>query len=92
MTQYSPGPWKLTAPNEIFYIRSADGQYILKRDSKKTYDKKAFPRIEADCRLIAAAPELLAALQAIVEGDSGGTFSGSQCVEIARAAIERATA
>jgi hypothetical protein len=46
-----------------------------------------------NARLIAAAPDLLAALKEIVRGDQPhGVYSGSQCVEIAQAAIAKAEA
>ena len=63
MSAHTPGPWRISAPGFIFYVQGAGGEYILKRDSRNTFDKSAASRIEADCHLIAAAPELLAALQ-----------------------------
>jgi hypothetical protein len=84
----------MSFPNDIVYIKGANGQYILTRDSKKTYNKEAAARIEADCRLIAAAPDLLEAVQKLL---TYGTFddypntSEWYAVRDARAAIAKAT-
>ena len=65
VVQHTPGPWRLSAPGDICYVTGLDGQYILKRDSKKTWDKVAASRITADCRLIAAAPTMLDVLRRV---------------------------
>ena len=61
--QHTPGPWSLNAPGNICYVNGPQGQYILRRDATQTWDKEASARVIVDCRLIAAAPELLAAFQ-----------------------------
>jgi hypothetical protein len=59
-------------------------------------DPEVNERWEAECRanarLIAAAPELLEALERIATVDMGGGFLGAQaCREVARAVIAKAT-
>jgi hypothetical protein len=47
-------------------------------------------RDQANARLIASAPELLAALEQISRMDYGNPYA-SRCADVARAAIARAT-
>lgn len=90
-TAHTPGPWT----SDTCYVRSAlpeAGDADIARIYQPLGMKPA-TRV-ANAALIAAAPDLLAALKEIVAGDqpNGGTFSGSQCVEIAQAAIAKAEA
>lgn len=59
MAEHTPGPWRVlsAAPNHSLTINSARGQYI---GLAGLQDNGAH---EANARLIAAAPELLAALE-----------------------------
>ena len=58
--QHTPGPWKIEGDN----IYGPNGQRIA--DVWSGYEDE----IHADARLIAAAPELLAALREMVAGDA----------------------
>ena len=83
MSAYTPAPWYWAdnapgAPKNYRMILDADGFTIAEPS----------PMGEADARLIAAAPELLAALQMI---DSNAAESVEWIRRVARAAIERAT-
>jgi hypothetical protein len=91
--KYEPGPWKA----HIFSVTGPKGQDIaLCWDSEDGNGKQT----EANARLIAAAPELLEALQAIElhcsgKGDAKGaehTAEGLRLREQIRAAITKATA
>jgi hypothetical protein len=80
-TKHTPGPWKCV-PDA--WIVADNGAVILTSQGME----------EADARLIAAAPDLLAALQAMFDriGD-GGYFPscGKTISDQARAAIAKAT-
>jgi hypothetical protein len=84
--QHTPGPWTFTA-GEYLYVNGKDEAgkrvYITQRDHR-FQSKTNQERIVADCRLIAAAPDLLAALQVISNNDPYAAL-------IARAAISKAT-
>jgi hypothetical protein len=88
MSTHTPGPWKFAlfehAPNEAFVQWRAG--YAEVHGSRAGR--------EANARLIAAAPDLLAALQALVDlddGDSPALWAHSGDFERARAAIAKAT-
>lgn len=78
--QHTPGPWS-----------EHDGQIYAENDPKGRtfalipyYDRE--PEQDANARLIAAAPELLAALRWVIGDDS----SDEPCIVAARAAIAKA--
>lgn len=92
---HTPGPWKANQPH---VITGHSGVVIAKTiDSKEGYDTKV-----ANARLIAAAPELLAALAAITDatnnkyqfhGDKPMSVAGpawKDCIHAARAALAKA--
>jgi len=93
MSKHTPGPWTFVHEGGI------DGGYFI--DAKE--DVVVLPRgrlNEADARLIAAAPDLLAALRAIVNkahpradylnGDATHYIGPKELVDAARAAIAKA--
>jgi len=68
--KHTPGPWRIVRSSkytgdaddtEIMSVEAANGQTMLFTDSGY------FKPMEANARLIAAAPELLGALEALVE-------------------------
>lgn len=65
MTDYTPGPWGVEwAVNKpVFYIRTPGGYGICERPSCGDVDTPVRRVSEANARLIAAAPDLLAALE-----------------------------
>ena len=94
--KHTPGPWKITdkidgqfaytprihvGPAVVYYTA---GYHTAEQDS----EFKAIA--EANARLIAAAPELLDALQEIVEAQKGG-YLGWSHIDAASAAIAKAT-
>ena len=85
-TKHTPGPWLTAATNRIGYI------YIQDSDGVAITDPS--PLKIADARLIAAAPELLAALRHLLEDavalNMGESDRSGVLVE-ARAAIAKAT-
>jgi hypothetical protein len=82
MTQHTPGPWELRhSPRHgyffIDYPQQEGSATLTKLDCE-----------EADARLIAAAPELLKALQGIMVGVAGCQKNPEY--EVARAAMAKA--
>jgi hypothetical protein len=75
--KHTPGPWSI---NERAQVVAADGGHIAYVECAP---------VIANARLVAAAPELLEALQLIAQTDPGALLSMRS---IARAAIAKATA
>ena len=61
MTNHTPGPWFTSTPNEGggILIKPIPGQVVAQCDE--------LPEMEANAQLIAAAPELLEALEEVTE-------------------------
>ena len=89
MSKFTPGPWK-TNYKDLALVQAENGAPIARCD-------KLFgvANIQANARLIAAAPDLLEALQAIVQSlsdqDDEGLIEHAQQMIDARAAIKKAT-
>ena len=64
--QHTPGPWAYTPGNSVLAVSASNGRRVAVVGDA-AYWQNFRPSDEADARLIAAAPELLAALQATVE-------------------------
>ncbi|MFU3489278.1 hypothetical protein ACM7KH_02810 [Pseudomonas aeruginosa] len=95
MMKHTPGPWvALKAEQAVheqdYYIASERGVVGYWKGGKSWHDDDKWVLTEADARLIAAAPELLEALQAVI--DYGSMTGADWVVEQARAAIAKATA
>lgn len=87
--QHTPGPWRIEDKERIlsdcpeFRIMCSDG-YIAGVDSTRAENA-------ANARLIAAAPELLEALEAIIaSADAGNAAILNRLLDQARAAIAKA--
>lgn len=95
-TKHTPGPWKHTTPQGAFghEIIGPDGHLICKMQHHPDEQKQAAD----DADLIAAAPDLLAALETIANQCGPFTVHGLPPLDyatignIARAAIAEATA
>ena len=84
-TQHTPGPWTTSSlPNGTEWTVSIDGGDMLA-------DLTGCPNEQANARLIAAAPDLLAALQ--IAENALDMYSGGQSSDLAaiRIAIDKAT-
>ena len=80
---HTPGPWRIDADDNL--IVAADGDYICSMSNMK------HPGVAADAALIAAAPDLLAALVAIELGCSFPADDVQRAIrDRARAATARA--
>ena len=88
---HTPGPWSAVSCRVGWYIASApDGAIVV--DTGDAEGRYGPIESEANARLIAAAPELLAALQAIAEGCSFPEDDVQRAIrDRARAAIAKAT-
>jgi hypothetical protein len=93
MSQHTPGPWQVDAEDSDLFHQdearfwiNADGlQHIGYVDGPRTAERIA------NARLIAAAPDLLAALKAIeFQVRQGKVFERDACITQARAAIAKA--
>ncbi|MDC7800258.1 hypothetical protein PQS91_10405 [Stenotrophomonas geniculata] len=98
MSKHTPGPWSVGEDGDMIWASDLDHRPVLVANVPFTRD----PRVEADARLIAAAPELLDALIEAVEcgmvpissAKEGGASAFSaqvRCADRIRAAIAKAT-
>jgi hypothetical protein len=87
-TQHTPGPWYALAEG----ITGAEIGYRAIIDDDGVTVCNPSPMGAANARLIAAAPDLLAALQAIVTGNVyGNPTQWNLCIDRGIAAIAKAT-
>lgn len=87
MSAHTPGPWQFIDILGACIVRAGQREVLAYRHSPDAENK-------ANARLIAAAPELLAALELIAEQSSegaGSTGPAGWFGAIARAAIAKAT-
>jgi hypothetical protein len=89
MSAHTPGPWHAVKNSLNHGIYDADGNNVagVKGSSIALHDR----RHAADAALIAAAPDLLAALRAVDAHYSGSLDHQPAYVRLARAAIAKAT-
>lgn len=89
MSGFTPGPWVIEKAADAYCIASVGNLVIMPSSGKVKHDNT-----EADARLIAAAPDLLEALEMIVaEADSYTARTGKPVynwLDQARAAIAKA--
>lgn len=93
MTDFTPGPWGVmhSAQNRRIYVK-ADGGSGIEVIAERLMPEAGTPieaRVEANARLIAAAPDLLAALEAVLQdcdrvvcplcGEARGHSLGAGC-------------
>ena len=83
MSKHTPGPWTTRESATHVTVTNARGDAVF-------HDDKRIPGVMVDARLIAAAPELLEALQSVLDNclDSEGLCAAHAK---ARAAIAKAT-
>ena len=95
MNKHTPGPWFYETGNTEALIVERDGTTVA--ELQTTYQTTAHRSLEANARLIAAAPDLLAALKGILrehdalqmaEGRTGDRWPAATRT---RAAITKAT-
>lgn len=84
MTKHTPGPWKVYDDGCIYTV---DGVQVL--TSYADSDGHCIVATDADRRLAAAAPELLAALEVLLDAKERGDHK-DKAFRAARAAIAKA--
>jgi hypothetical protein len=94
-TQHTPGPWKFGSKTDgDLYKRNiagVDGYHVAAVSSRDDHE------VDANARLIAAAPDLLEALQDLFDADMEHVLMGDgkddqiEAIAKARAAIAKAT-
>lgn len=86
-TKHTPGPWVLS-PSYPYRTNDAHGQFV----ADTSYTLRAEEEQEANAHLIAAAPDMLAALIEVVRWDeiSGIDAEWPVVMETVRAAIAKA--
>lgn len=71
-SKHTPGPWRYQAYPDLFIVYGSDHVQVVKTSwhssIREAYPLK--PEAEANARLIAAAPDMLAALERIASGES----------------------
>src|SRR5687768_1761203 len=88
--KHTKGPWE--AHNGEVTTRQVDGRSYRRIACVQDYGLGCSPEVEANARLIAAAPELLSCLLAYVElEEQAAPYSSSPMRERARSAIAKAT-
>ncbi len=88
MSKHTPGPWTVFDAAKEDGISDFYGIDAPNGDAVVLYDREGGIESEADARLIAAAPDLLEALQQLVACHDEPTCPG---LDLARAAISKAT-
>lgn len=85
--KHTPGPWRVTLPDECI-VTNDDGHEVA--DCSMWYED--LPAVcAANARLIAAAPDMLAALKAIIDADERGQgVRFAEAMEAAERAIGKA--
>lgn len=81
-TKHTPGPWFVNEEEPMFVVDSEN--YAIAEALRGD--------CVTDARLIAAAPELFAVAQMVVDYENGLKGGLSDCVRAARAAIDKASA
>lgn len=90
---YTPGPWKVDSRAGTVYefdIVGPNGEDIGYANSSDGADEPALYPAAANARLMAAAPELLAALKEMVDAASFELPTEWKCFDIAADAIAKA--
>lgn len=69
MSAHTPGPWVVSSVGIGFEVDDRDGNQVAQASQRLSdgRGRSHFPERQANGRLIAAAPDLLAALETIVE-------------------------
>ena len=91
MNNHTPGPWSRVANS----IKSRKADCVVVRlpaytDCSGDETPEQLERWDADARLIAAAPDLLEALETMLEMSQMGGFGKAYAEDVARAAIAKA--
>ena len=88
MSAHTPGPWELDEGDDgdNFTIR-ADGEFVTRLTKSRYTDDRRDPEAYANAALIAAAPDLLAALRAVTTAAYPDEIA--EGLRLARTAIDK---
>jgi len=88
VSAHTPGPWRLDLDEKLgdWQVIDTTGTRVV-ADRPSNYEANNGP---ANARLIAAAPDLLAACEALLNCTSTNAKPCGDCARLARAAIEKA--
>lgn len=91
-TQHTPGPWEIvpTVSSDRLNIFSANPDNAYHVGTFISGSRRELPEFRANVRLIAAAPELLEALEFIAADIEQGIRGKGAWLKLARAAIAKA--
>ena len=93
MTKYTPGPWTADSLNCVWRGGPDINGVLVANCNNSKMPTAAHPeQATANARLIAAAPDLLAALQELVAEEDGDFHNSTEGFNMARAAIAKARA
>jgi len=97
MSDHTKGPWlylkaEQAVNEQEYYIASDSGVIGYWKGGKSWHDDDQWVLTEADAKLIAAAPDLLEALQALLDYAESGWDNFPDCAIAARKAIAKALA
>lgn len=87
-TKFTPGPWKVE--NSIYEHMHSEIASVASGSERGIAQVWKHPNAMTDARLIAAAPEMLEALKAIYEWQSGSLLLSTELWEQMRHAIAKA--
>jgi len=93
MTQHTPGPWEVDGPNTNLFVanmnstdeRSCDGIRQVCKVEQGSYELPDYQEAAANARLIAAAPQMLEALQLIRDTTPVTHMKGTTYSELLKA-------
>jgi hypothetical protein len=87
-TDFTPGPWTLVEREGCggYRLEDIDGGHIAYLEQTQFIDEREDPEQEANCKLIAAAPDLYAALERIL----GECAHGAATYKIVTEALAKA--
>ena len=89
--QHTPGPWRIGKAVNGNWIEAAHAAQPVSI-ARTFYEGVGAATEDANARLIAAAPELLEALEGLLANLTEGDFISETRIDAARAAIAKATA
>ena len=91
MSKHTPGPWEIKYhPDPCYRYISGPEHIALAQVVWRVEEEDRSPDCEANAHLIAAAPELLEALEMMLEMSEMGGFGKAAAEDVARAAIAKA--
>lgn len=96
--KYTPGPWKISGHKGLFVeplgVQSCHNEWGSNGNSiigqSEIYTKRTIKEAQANARLMAAAPDLLEALEQIADDKGNADFTINEIKQIAQNAIAKA--